>query len=222
MITANNNTPADPFAMAADAMGKSTDIYSTMGQGAGSLENINEYLNPYYQQVIDAALGRLDRQYDQTMGRIGDAAIGAGAFGGDRHGIVEGTATSDYLRDAGELTSSMMAQNFESSADRAYRDQVTSAQGLTQLGGQYFGVGNTIMQNQAQQGAQQRQFLDELLTQGNTQFENYMSQPYKLIDMMNALLSSDVRRGQGQTTEQSTPGLFDYLALGMQASAGTS
>lgn len=222
MITANDTiTPqtADPHSTAAGMLGTAGDIYKTMG-AEGSLTNINSYLNPYYDQVINAALGRLGTQEQMALNQIGDSAIAAGAFGGSRHGIVEGVTRGEFGKAAGELAGNLGMQSFESAADRAFRDQVTSAQGLTGLGGQYYNIGNDIIDRQMNQGTLQQQLMQAILGSADNTFQGLLQNPYQMIDLFNAVLASDPRRANVQGTTQSRPGLLDIASAGLQAWAG--
>lgn len=225
MITANNNAQTapqqNPYEMASNLFGSAQDTFNQMGQGAGSLTNINAYINPYYQQVIDKALGRMQTNYQQTLGSIGDSAISAGAFGGDRHGVMEGVAAGEYNRNVGEIAANLGMQSFESAADRAYRDMVTSAQGKQGLGTTMFNVGNTLTDRQMQQGSMQQALLQQILSGGADMFNQQMQNPYQMVDMMRAILSGDPRQQQGSATQTTQPGLFDYLALAMQGFGGS-
>ena len=62
-------------------------LTSGLGFLQPSQENIDKFMNPYQQSVIDSTMTQLDRQAD--IARQGDAAkaIQSGAFGGSREGI---------------------------------------------------------------------------------------------------------------------------------------
>ena len=55
--------------------------------------------------------------------------------------------------------------------------------------------------------------MQQILSGGAGIFEQFQNNPYQMIDMMQALLVGDASRAQGKTTQQSTPGMFDYLSL---------
>ena len=95
------------------------------GTGAGSIAS---YMSPYQSQVIDASLAEFDKQAAIREKKIGDAAIGAGAFGGGRHGLLEAEykAQSDKNRNA--LMNQMLHQGFGQSAALRQQDY------LNQLG----------------------------------------------------------------------------------------
>lgn len=220
MITADDAaTQTDAFGQSAQNYGQASNAYSNMLTGSGTLSNINEYINPYYDQVLNRVLGRMDTDFNKQLGQIGDSAQASGAFGGGRHGIVEGEAYGQHNLNVGDVSANIQQQAYADAAERAYRDQVTGAQGLTGLGSDYFNIGNTIQQNQLLQGSMEQQMLQSILDQSASMYDNYMNDPYQMIDMLSALLGGDIRSGSGSTEQSatSTPGIFDYLSLAAQA-----
>ena len=75
------------------------------GTGAGSVAS---YMSPYQQAVIDATLGEYDIQAQKGLGTIGTAAVGAGAYGGGRHGIAEAEYQSQSDRQRALLNAQML------------------------------------------------------------------------------------------------------------------
>ena len=65
------------------------------------------YRNPYEQQVMAGFKKDYEDSLSQGLGRIGAGAHGAGAFGGDRHGVAEGVmgsqAQQNFLNQAANL-----------------------------------------------------------------------------------------------------------------------
>lgn len=210
----------NPFESASGALGQAGGVYSGLLDPGGSLQNINEYMNPYYDQVLQSVLGNMETNKQLGMNQIGDAAGASSAFGGARHGLQEGQFLGEHSRAVGDVSGNLLMNQFDNAADRAYRDQTTGAQGLTQLGNQYYGIGNDIADRQMGQGGMQQDLMQQILSGGSDQFNQFMQNPYQMIDMLQSLLSGDARRGQGSNTQQSTPGLFDYLSLGAQAIGG--
>lgn len=223
MITANATAPnqvgQNPFEQSAGLLGGAGDIYKNVASG-GFLENINSYINPYYTQVLDAALGRMGQQKDIALGQLGDQAIASGAFGGSRQGVAEGTLLGDYNRNVGELTSQVSSNAFNTALQNLTQNQFNAASGMQGLGGNLFNIGQTITQGQAAAGGQQQDLMNQILQGGAGQFDKLVQSPYQMINLFQALLQGDPRNNAGQTEQQSTPGLFDYLSLFAQAAGG--
>ena len=214
------------------AGGNAYDMSSGLLKGAASgfdrfqgglLQNINDYINPYYQNVIDNTLGRMQDQRTKALGGIGDAAQAGGAFGGERHGLVESDLMSQMDRNMYDYVDRANADAFGAAAGMYGQDlqgQLGLSSGMAGLGNQYFGIGNALQQQQAGYGQMAQSLMDRIL-QGNAGAWGEMTQsPYQIIDALNGIMSMDPRRGAGLTTGQSTPGLYDYLALAAQAAGG--
>jgi len=84
--------------------------------------NVGAYMNPYIQNVEEAALSRLAGATQQAVNRIGDQALAARAFGGSRQGIAEGVALGEATRSAGELSANLRSQGFTQAANLMQAD----------------------------------------------------------------------------------------------------
>ena len=69
-------------------------------------------MSPYQQQVIDATLAEYDIQAQKGLGAIGTQAVGAGAYGGGRHGIAEAEYLSSSDRQRALLNAQMLQQGY--------------------------------------------------------------------------------------------------------------
>lgn len=206
-------TPAaNPYESASNMFSGAGNAYSALAQGGG-LQNINSYLNPYYSQVVDRALGRMSTDRDNTLNLIGDQAEAAGAFGGSRHGLMEGKYLGEHNQNVGDLTANLQSQNFNQASQAARRDMLAGASGMGNLGQTYYNVGNNIADRQASAGQQQQSFIQALLTGGVDQYNKMIQSPQDMLSLFSAILGADPRRASGTQTSQTTPGLFDYLSL---------
>ena len=70
------------------------------------------YMSPYQQAVIEATMGEYDIQAGKGLGQIGTAAVGAGAYGGGRHGIAEAEYQSASDRNRAALFAGLQQQGF--------------------------------------------------------------------------------------------------------------
>ena len=204
--------PQTPFQQSAGLLGDASAGYKNIA-GGGILQNINSYINPYYQQVIESTLGRMDTARDKTLGLIGDQAISSGAFGGSRHGIAEGEFLGQDQLNRAEMIARLNAENFGQASGAVRADTFGALDRMTQLGRNYYGIGTDIADRQNAAGTQQQQLLQMLLSGGEQQFNSMINQPSQIINLFNALISSDPRNNNVTNTQQSTPGLFDYLSL---------
>lgn len=217
-------TAVNPFDASATAYGQAQNTVSGMPQG-GLLPNINSYIDPYYDQVINQALGRMDEQKQQTLGNIGDQATAAGAFGGSRHGIMEGTYLGEYNKNVGDMVAQGQSNAWNNAVNNYGTDVSTSlakAGGEAALGGTMFGVGSQLNQDQYNAGSQQQVLMQQILSGGANAFDSMMQHPYQIMDLLNGIVTGDPRNNAGQASSEttSTPGTFDYLGMGLQSAGG--
>jgi len=128
--------------------------------------DVSAYMNPFIQNVEDAALSRLQGATQTAVNRIGDQALAARAFGGSRQGIAEGVALGEAARSAGELSANLRSQGFGQAAQLLQADQQRAMQaqlanqqaGLTasQVNAQQMLQSQLANQSAGLQGAQQR------------------------------------------------------------------
>lgn len=132
-------------------------------QGQSFLNNdISKYMSPYTSAVKNSALQTLDDQRLRSLNQAGDSAISSGAFGGSRHGVMEGTLNAEAAKAAGQMSASI--------DDQAYR------QGLGAMEGDMARAQQAALANQSAglQGAglnlQGAATMGDLATQGQQTF----------------------------------------------------
>ena len=130
------------FDMARDSAGNWVPAWQLASDTAGNLANqsfanvdMNAYMNPYMQGVIDP----IRQQGAAQRAQLEREAVASGAWGGGRHGVVE----AQQRRNEDQIVAQALASGFESSANRYYQDQAGRAQGA-QLSGQLAGVGSEL------------------------------------------------------------------------------
>jgi hypothetical protein len=84
--------------------------------------DINQYMNPYTQNVIDASMADLDTARMNALNNTGAAASRGGAFGGDRHGIMEAQNNADYMRQVASTSAQLRNQGFQNAQAAAMSD----------------------------------------------------------------------------------------------------
>ena len=93
------------------------------GQSASLLgQDISAYQSPYQQQVIDLAMGDIQRQADIARGSAQDRAIRAGAFGGSRSAIIESESQRPYAEAMQRTAVEGRQRGFEQAQQAAERD----------------------------------------------------------------------------------------------------
>jgi len=74
--------------------------------------NVGQYMSPYIQNVEQQALQRLDDQRKMSLNQVADAAGAAGAFGGSRHGVMEGVTNAESAKAAGMMSADLRNQGY--------------------------------------------------------------------------------------------------------------
>ena len=93
------------------------------GQAASLLgQDIGAYQSPYQQQVIDLAMGDIQRQADIARGSAQDRAIRSGAFGGSRSAILEAESQRPYAEAMQRTAVEGRQRGFEQAQAAAERD----------------------------------------------------------------------------------------------------
>ena len=185
--------------------------------------DIGAYQSPFQDQVIDLALGDIQRQQDIAQQRAQDQAIGAGAFGGSRSAILESEATRPFAEQAARTAANLRQAGFEQ-AQRAAESDIARQQAQ-----QRFQAGLLGDERAAQfqslgllgrQGAQQRGLQQAALQAARGEFDRalqYGPQQFGL------LRSGGPQIGAGQIQRQTTgpggvlgglAGLLGSIALG--------
>ena len=105
------------------ALTDSTAYNSAMTQAArANMEDINRYINPFTQNVIDATMSDLERGRQQAVQQIGERAQSARAFGGSRQGVAEALSNREFTEQAGRTISGLRAQGFDMASNLMQQD----------------------------------------------------------------------------------------------------
>ena len=167
----------------------------TAAGGLGSLVGPQAYqpfMSPYQQEVMDTTLSEFDRQQAIQQTGLRDQAIGAGAYGGARQGIMQQQFMNQGANDRAMLQAQLLNQGFQQ-AQQARAADLQARQGLgayqDQLG-------------QAQQGYDQATEDATILAAREKEFE-----PFTRLGLI------------GQQLAQIQPGAFPTTTVGYQQSA---
>ena len=186
-----------------------------------------QFNNPYTQNVIDGAVGDMSKARDMSLNDAGAAATAAGAFGGSRHGLVEGQIHSDFANNVGNLSANLRNQGFDTAmglADRAvdrslstqfgqHDRRMGAAGGLFDMANGAYGVGRDIQGQMARDGAQQQSLIQGLFDRVAGEFGNYAGSPAASISLPAAAIGASPQ--PSTTNTSASPGLFNYLSMGL-------
>jgi hypothetical protein len=164
--------------------------------------NIQQYINPFQQQVIGTALQNIENQRAQQQLQNAAAATRARAFGGSRQGVVEGLTNQAALMAAGQTAGNLAYQGFGQAAQLAQQDVATRQAQAAQLAG-LGAQQQAIRQQQAQQllgvGAQEQAQQQAQLDLAYQDFLRQQGYPLQQLAIRQSALGG-VPQGQ-QTTQ---------------------
>ena len=186
---------------------QAADIYSGMAgqdQTQQLLDTTQALYNPYQQNVIDASLAQMGRQQQQALTGLEGQLAGSGAFG-SRGEVARGEFAAGNLASQNQLIADMMRQGYSEAQARAMgvmqqqqAQQGAAAAGLTGIGGMETAL------SAAEIDALRNEFMRE------------QQDPYQKLAALQGGAGA-IPGGYGTTTATKTPGLFDYLTLGLSS-----
>ena len=116
-----------------------------IGAGTGA-QYMSAYQNPFEQQVVQGALGDIERQRQLSQQAQQARAVGAKAFGGSRQAVAESLANEDYTRRMADTAAQLRSAGFTTAAGLGQTDAARALQ--AQMANQ--GVDLTLEQANAQ------------------------------------------------------------------------
>lgn len=160
-------------------------------------EAIQQYMSPYQQQVIDAAMMNIRRQGDIARQNLQSQAVRAGAFGGSREGVQRGVLERGLAETQQSTLANLLNQNYNQASQRALQSAIATgqiAQGIGALGAQVQQLGQQDVSFQyglGQQEQAQRQREMDALRASNVQTA---MMPYQHLGFV-----SDIQKGLPST-----------------------
>ena len=159
----------NPYISSASGMMQSAADYqpqqvgaSTIGYDAVTAPNflqgdVQKYMNPYTQNVIDASMLDLKSANDLALQQINQQASGARAFGGSRQGVAEALQRSQAAQGAGRMSADLRNQSYNQAVAAMQADQGRQMQAslANQQAGMTAGAANQSAQMQAALANQQ-------------------------------------------------------------------
>jgi len=117
---------AEPNQMYTDAEKR---LYN-LGMTPFGAADIARFYNPYQEQVVQGALGDIERTRQMQEQANMEQATRARAFGGSRQGVVSGMTNEAALRQAATTGANLRATGFNTAADLGFRARTTDTSGL--------------------------------------------------------------------------------------------
>jgi hypothetical protein len=106
---------------AGQTLGRAEDA-GALSTGIFDPSMVDQFMNPYQKAVTEQALSQLNKQFAEQQAQRGASAVGAGAFGGARTGVVEGIAQ----RELGDVASRRIFEDLARNFGQAQQSAMTS------------------------------------------------------------------------------------------------
>jgi len=159
----------------------------TNAMQAPTQAGLQAYMNPYSNLVTQDALTELLRQKNILDQQSNYNAVQAGAFGGNRSGLVLSENNRNYLNTAANLLNTANAQNYTQALGQFNAQQqlgLAGAQGLGSLASLRTQLGSTDVQNLLGLGALQQQQQQQGLDLAYQDFLTQQQYPYNQISFL--------------------------------------
>ena len=219
-------------------------LLGVMGQApqqvtAGQLSNTNlqPYMNPYTQSVINNTLPLMQQQNALNQNQAANQANSANAFGGSRQGIQQGVAQAQGAQNIGQMAAQLNQANFGQAQAAAQQDitgranadmanqaaqqnqgnlNLQAASGMAGLGtqAQANAVKNFTMQQMA--GTQQQAQAQNQINAQIAKFQNAANYPNQQLSILQSALGmTPYEQGQQSSSTQETQQSANPLAAVM-------
>ena len=130
------------------ATGAISNAMATTAQTTGAYDpqSYQAFMDPYQKEVIDRYTQEMQRQFDIAGQGRAAQAIGAGAFGGGREGVLEAEALRGFQQQLGTGVAGLLSQGYQTAqqqAQAAFENQRKAQQAAAglQLAGGELGTG---------------------------------------------------------------------------------
>jgi hypothetical protein len=132
---------------------------------AGQLSNTNlqPYMNPYTQNVINATLPIMQQNLAQTQNQQANAASAANAFGGSKQGVQAGVTQAQGAQNMAQMAEQLNQANFSQAQGAAQQDiasRLTAAQ--ANQNAQQQNLSRNLQAQQSNQAAQQAKINSDI------------------------------------------------------------
>jgi hypothetical protein len=196
--------------------------------------DMQQYQNPFQQQVIDASMADMNRANQMALNNVGAQA--GSSFGGDRHAIAEAETNRNFANRAAQMTAGLNQAGYQNAQNMAQFDignnfaaqnqnnannfaanqnLMGGANQLANLSQQGFGYNQQINEGVANTGNAQQNLMQQIINSANGQFGDITGYGQNMLNLPLAAVGGAQFPTQQTNTRQ--PGLFDYLTLGATA-----
>lgn len=115
-------------------LNSASGAYKTLQDPTAMASQIQGYMNPYVDQVVNKSMGALQDQNTQSLMANQDKAVAAKAFGGTRGAIVDAVTNAQTNKASGLLASQLYGDAYDKASSTATGNITAGAAGLTNTG----------------------------------------------------------------------------------------
>ena len=206
-VRANQGIGAQGISQAQDI----TAQVAQRGLSGFSQDQLNQWMNPYQQNVIDATNNEMFRAYDKSKNDLQQRNAATAAFGGSRAAVGDELLRDNFLRNMSLTNANLLYQGYNDAQNRAMQGTQLAGQAAMDLANQAQSKSAsnyqdaTYLENigQTQQGQEQKGL--------DVDYQNWATQqayPYQQIQFGNSIISpiADMAKGSTSVSKQSGGG----------------
>jgi len=217
---------------AGDALTQSQNMLSNT-TGAPTQAQLDAYMNPFQQSVIDATMSELDKQGALAQSNLATQAQQAGAFGGSRFGVQEAELGGNLQDARARALAQLNMQNFgqaQAGVQNQLERERLAALGIGALGQQQAQLGSGFASLGAQAQGMGQQDASNLLNIGGIQQQfNQQQEEIKRRNLLEPLMQpyqqlgflSDIYQGAPTSAQVMNVGGGGVGASPLQQAIGT-
>ena len=194
--------------------------------GAPTTAQLESYMNPFQQQVIDATMSELDKRGAQQSNQLAGDAVRGGVFGGSRYGVQQAELGGQQQDARAQALATLNAQNY-GQAMQGYQGEMErqrmAGMGIgalgaqqAQLGAQAQGLAGQDIQSLLASGGMQQQYAQQQLDMNRQNQVQGIMQPYQQLAFYGDVMQGAPSSSQVFNTAQGYGG-----PSAMQAGIGT-
>lgn len=198
-----------------------TQQVANYGLNGPTQNQINQYMNPYTTNVLNAQNAMANQQFDQQKSQLAEQQAQTGAFGGSRSAIAQGQLYQNFALQQNQSNATGLSNAYNSALSNLNQGMQTAGQSANAMLNQANSQ-QSMQMNQAnalaQSGATQQQ---QSQAQLNVPYQNYLNAqqyPYQQMQFASGIINPIATDYGGQTsssTSTQTPGNSGILgALG--------
>ena len=205
--------------------GQAANVGQNYANMATNPNSISAYMSPYMQNVVDYQKSSAMRDYAMAQPKLQAAAVGQGAFGGNRMAIQQAEAQRGLgsqlqgieaqgaqqafqnAQQAQQFGANLGLQGYQTGL-QGYNQAINAGSTLGQLGQTQYGQQMGIIQGQNQFGQQQQQMEQQKINQAISDYATAQQYPMMQLGFMSNMLRGLPLQATTTQSYQATPGIY--------------